>query len=199
MANSTALRHPTFLDLILPARGASRLAFDVIAILAASLFVAAAAQVSVPTPWGIPFTCSDIAAVLVGIALGPWRGAAALTVYMIEGVSGLPVFSGGYAGLPPLTFGYILGFIPAAFIAGWLAQRGWDRSRVRLAIAMATAQIVIYIAGIAWAGLLAPADLRPQGSLLMWGVVPFLPAAAVKIAIAVALVPAAWKAIGRTR
>lgn len=202
MTTARAIRFPTLLDLVRPADTPTSRVFDVGAVLVASLFVAAAAQLSIPTPWGVPFTCSDIAALLVGVALGPWRGAAALTVYMAEGLSGLPVFSGGTGGLPPLTFGYILGFIPAAMIAGLLAQRGWDRSPIRLAFALTIAQIAIYAGGMAWLSLasmqgVTGAPRAEFGALIMAGVVPFIPAAACKIAVAVALVPAVWRTIGR--
>ena len=197
-------RFPTLIDLVRPADASASRVFDVAAILVASLFVAAAAQLSIPTPWGVPFVCSDIAALLVGVALGPWRGAAALFVYMMQGLMGLPVFAHGTAGFPPVTFGFILGFIPAAGLAGLLAQRGWDRSPVRLSAALALSQIVIYIGGVAWLSLaalqgVANAPSATFGAIMMAGVVPFLPVAAVKIAVAVALVPAAWRLIGRTR
>lgn len=204
MSTATTLRFPTLVDLIRPADASRRIAFDALAVVVASLFVAAAAQLSVPTPWGVPFTAADIAALLVGVALGPWRGAAALTLYMAEGISGLPVFSGGYAGFPPVSFGFILGYIPAAFIAGWLAQRGWDRSPIRLAAALTVAQLAIYAGGLSWMAIVAALGIAGAPALsfekiMMMGMVPFIPAAAIKIGIAVALVPAAWKAIGRAR
>jgi len=198
-------RFPTFVELVRPDTGMASRVFDVGAILVASLFVAAAAQLSIPTPWGVPFVCSDIAALLVGVALGAWRGGAALFVYAMQALMGLPVLANGAnAVLAPLTFGYIIGFIPAAMIAGYLAQRGWDRSPVRLAAALAIAQIAIYVFGVAWlagAALMgvAQAPRAEVGVILMAGVVPFIPAAAAKIAVAVALVPAAWRSIGRSR
>ena len=205
MPSATTLRFPTLADLIRPADASRGIAFDALAVVVASLFVAAAAQLSVPTPWGVvPFTAADIAALLVGVALGPWRGAAALTLYMAEGLSGLPVFSGGYAGFPPVTFGFILGYIPAAFIAGWLAQRGWDRSPIRLAAALTIAQLAIYAGGLSWMAIVAALGITGAPALsfktiMMMGMVPFIPAAAIKIGLATALVPAAWKAIGRSR
>jgi biotin transport system substrate-specific component len=203
-ALATAVRFPTLIDLLRPTDAGRARAFDVLAVLVASLLVAAAAQISVQTPWGIPFTASDIAALLVGVALGPWRGAAALTLYMIQGLAGLPVFAGGHAGFPPITFGYILGFIAAACIAGALAQRGWDRSRLRLAAALTVSQIAIYAGGLSWMAIVSMLKIEGAPALtfdnILWaGCIVFLPAAAVKIALAVALIPAAWRTVGRTR
>ncbi len=194
-----AATHPTLADLLRPAstRAASR-TFDVLLIVGASLFVAASAQLAIPMPSGVPVTGQTFAVLLVGALLGPWRGAAALTLYLLEGLAGLPVFANLHAGFQPLTMGYILAFIPAAAICGHLARRGWDRNVFTTAAAMTIATAVIFAGGIAW--LLAAATLFDKldpATVLSAGLIPYLPGAAIKIAAAALLLPAAWRVMPR--
>src|SRR3954463_4012716 len=104
-------------------------ALDAALVLTGAAVVAILAQVSIPL-WPVPITGQTLGVIVVGAALGAWRGAAALTTYMLAGLAGLPVFAGFTGTILALgkpSFGFILGFIASAFVAGWFAERAWDR------------------------------------------------------------------------
>lgn len=176
---------------ILPRRG---VVADVSLILFGSLFVAAAAQISIPLQ-PVPITGQTFAVLLVGIVLGSRRGALALAAYLAEGIAGLPVFAEAKFGLATVmgpTGGYLVGFIAAAWLVGFLAERGFDRSLLKTLAAMVLGNIVIYAFGLAWLS-------RFVGSLpatLAAGMYPFLIGDAIKAVLAALLLPSAWKLIG---
>lgn len=167
-----------------------------------SLFVALCAQISVRL-WPVPVTAQTLGVLLTGAVLGPRLGTLAMLAYIGEGLMGLPVFSNGQSawsptprpGVPFLfgtTVGYIVGFVVAAGLVGWLAQRGWDRSVRRAAVAMIIGQVVIYAFGLA--NLLR---FLPLDSALAAGLFPFLPGDALKIALAALALPGAWSLVQR--
>ena len=192
----------TLADLLLPdASGLARPARDLALIIGGSLLVALLAQVKIPlgfTP--VPITGQTFAVLLVGAMLGGWRGGAALALYALAG-AGLPFFAGGASGwfwtLP--SGGYIVGFIPAAALVGWLCQRGWNR-RPWLLAAMLLANAVIYVPGLLQLNLFLPPDATAAwGCADVWqcGLLPFIPGDLVKL-IAVSLaVPAGWALLDR--
>ncbi len=124
-------------------------------VIAASLFVALCARVTVPllpfTP--VPLTLQNFGVLLVGLMLGSRRGFAALALYLMEGACGLPVFSiagqGGIAQLLGPTGGYLLAYPFAAFMAGWLVERG-TRTFARSAWAATIGNVVLFAGGISW-------------------------------------------------
>src|ERR687893_2110175 len=125
--SSTAAPGHTLVDVLLPRRRS--LVFDAVLVVAFSAFVALMAQVAIPL-WPVPLTLQTLAVLLTGAALGSRRGTLALLVYLAEGAVGLPVFAGGASGVAYMlgpTFGYLVGFVLAAGLVGWLAERGWDR------------------------------------------------------------------------
>ncbi len=170
--------------------------FDAICIFIGSIIVGLAAQVEVPlgfTP--VPVTGQTFGVLVVGMALGARRGAIALMLYLAEGAAGVPVFAGGGAGIVHLvgpTGGYLFGFVLAASIAGFLAQRGWDRNIVWTALAMTIGTAFIFALGLLY---LAQFEL-PTG-VLAAGLYPFLPGAVVKIIVAAGVMPAVWKIVNR--
>ena len=121
-------------------RRSSELLYDLGLVAAGSVLVALSAQVAVALPFSpVPVTGQTLAVLVVGMLLGPRRGALSLILYATEGAAGLPVFAGGSYGLSRLagpTAGYLLGFIVAAWAVGWLAERDWDRTIPRTALAM---------------------------------------------------------------
>ncbi len=190
------MTHATYADLLRPeARRLSRL-YDVALIFGGSLLVGLSAQVAIPlsfTP--VPITGQTLAVLLVGALLGSVRGSVTVLLYLAEGAAGLPVFAGGGAGAAVLlgsTGGYLAGFVPAAFITGYLAERGWDRRIGATLVAMLLGTVAIYAVGLAWLGLYAGTE-----NLLAIGLYPFVPGAIVKIIVAAALVPQGWKLLGR--
>jgi biotin transport system substrate-specific component len=127
-------------------------------VVGASLFVALCARVFLPlrfTP--VPLTLQNFAVLLVGLALGGWRGFAALLLYLAEGVAGMPVFSptgpGGLAQLLGPTGGFLLAYPVAAGLAGWIVERG-KISFARAAVAGFGAEIVLFAGGICWLAIL---------------------------------------------
>ena len=113
--------------------------------------MALSAKVNLPLPY-VPMTLQTLVVLMISAAYG-WRlGSATMIAYLAEGAMGLPVFAGPVGGIAPLvgpTAGYLFGFVLAAFITGWLAERGWDRNVVLLFAAMAAGHVVIFIAGFA--------------------------------------------------
>jgi biotin transport system substrate-specific component len=165
---------------------------DASLIVGASLLVALMAQVSIPLPFSpVPITGQTFAVLLVGAALGARRGAASLLLYLLEGAVGLPIFAGGMAGpavfLGP-TGGYLVGFVAAAWLVGALAGRGLDRRLPLSLLAFLAGEIAIFLCGAAVLTFhVGPANALPLG------VIPFIPGELIKIALAAAALPAAWK------
>lgn len=160
-------------------------------ILLGSLLVAAAAQISIPLQ-PVPITGQTFAVLLVGMALGSRRGALALTLYLAQGVAGLPVFAEAKFGLATVqgpTGGYILGFIAAAWLVGVLAERGFDRNLLTTLAAMVAGNVVIYVCGLVW---LQPV-IGSWEATLKAGLYPFLFGDAIKAVLAALLLPSAWK------
>ena len=166
-------------------------------VVAFSLLVALAAQVVVPLPWTpVPLTAQTFAVLLTGALLGPRLGALALVAYLVEGASGLPFFVGGAGGLQHFqgaTAGYLFAFPAAAFVTGYLAERGWDRRFLTAAAAMAVGSLVILACGWAWLALL----LRSAGDAFRLGVAPFVVGDIIKIALAAAALPTGWAILRR--
>ena len=183
----------TLSDALIPGRSLAR---DVGLV---SIFVgitAAAAQVRVPLPFTpVPITGQTFAVILCGAAIGARRGAFAQLVYLLLGSAGLPIFAGGACGLPfGPSGGYLIGFVPAAYLIGFLVERGWDR-RVRTAsLAMLLGNAVIYVFGLPW---LAAFVGGPATKVLALGLYPFLPGDLLKLALASTLLPTAWVWVGR--
>jgi biotin transport system substrate-specific component len=164
------------------------------------LLLAISAKVSIPF-YPVPLTMQTFVVIGLGLALGPWRGIAAVLLYLAEGAAGLPVFAGtpekgvGLAYLAGPTGGYLFGCLPVIAVAGWLAVRGWDRNPTRAFAAALLAGAVIYVPGLLWLGAVIGFD-KP---VLELGLYPFIPGDIVKAALAAILFPAAWRALeGRT-
>ncbi len=162
---------------------------NVALVVVASLFIAISAQVSIPL-MPVPMTLQPVAILLVGAALGSSRGASAAALYLLEGLSGMPVFAGGAAG--PLVFlgptaGYLLAFPAAAWIAGLASEHGWSRSAMTTVPPMVLAISVIHLGG--WSWLASAMGLGAKGAFLA-GVAPFWASDILKIAIAATLLPA---------
>lgn len=202
MSNLTlALGRPTLADRVF----SRRLATDIMLVAAGTALTAVAAQVIVPL-WPVPMTLQTFAVLLVGTTLGPVRGALSMGLYLVIGVLGLPVFaeakSGSLFGLT--SGGFVIGFILAAALVGWLAQREWDRRVVGTLVSFAAGTAVIYAIGLPWLYVslsnLGPAiwhDYLGFDSVIAAtvgsGVVPFLVGDLLKALLAAALLPLAWR------
>ena len=178
----TAPAGTLFIDEVFPQTGVAR---EALVLLMGSLIVAACAQIEIPL-WPVPVTGQTFGVIVVGALLGSKRGAAAIAAYLMQGALGLPFFAGGAAGYLHLvgpTGGYLLGFVGAAWLTGWLAERSWNRSFTMRAASMTLGTVVIMLSGVLWLGTFVPA-----GNLLSVGVIPFLPGAVLKIAAAALVV-----------
>jgi biotin transport system substrate-specific component len=173
---------------------ASRTAITQIALVAGgAAFVGIAAQIAIPLPFTpVPLTLQTFAVLLVGASLGSLRGVLSMVVYLIVGMVGVPWFSGGTSGFSNASFGYILGFILAAFIVGRLAERGASTTALRSAGLMVVGNLAIYAVGVTWLKFAIDVNWATALSL---GVVPFLIGDAVKIALAAGLLPLSWKGL----
>lgn len=200
-----AVRYGTIVDRIVPrAEGrSSALLRDLVLVLCGTGLVAGLAQVSIP--WHpVPFTGQTLAVLLVGGILGSLRGALALAVYFVIGALGAPIFtdqSGGWDIITGATGGYIIGFILAAAVVGWLADRGADRRVMSMIGLLLLGNVLIYAIGVPWLANWEPAG---DGVAFGWsqayefGVQPFILGDLLKLAIAAALLPAGWALLQKT-
>lgn len=180
-----------------PSSRARALATDAALVLAGVAFVALLAKVSFFIG-PIPITGQTLGVIVVGAALGAKRGAAALASYMLLGLAGLPIFAGPLAGpayvLAP-SFGFILGFIPAAYVAGWFAERAWDRRPVLAFVGFVAASVIPFLLGVPYMALILAGVLQQDvtvASVLAAGVLPFIVPGVIKAAFAALLVPGTW-------
>ena len=172
---------------------------NVLLVLGGATFVGLAAQIAIPLPFTpVPVTGQTFAVLLTAAALGTWRGVASMLVYAAMGLAGVPWFAEGSSafkdGALVVSFGYVLGFIAAAALVGWLAERGNTRTPLRTAGLMVLGNVVIYAIGATW---LAGAIDVSFGKALELGVQPFLLGDALKVALAAGLFPLAWRAVDR--
>jgi biotin transport system substrate-specific component len=193
MSLSPTLRRPRPLVLadLLP----GSIARDVLLVVGAAGFVGLLAQVSVHlsfTP--VPITGQTLGVLLAGTALGWRRAAAAMALYALAGIAGVPWFAGHAHGYVGASFGYIVGFFLAAALCGYLAGRGGDRSVLRSVPVMLAGEVVIYAVGVTWLAVSLHLGLS---AALHEGLTPFLAGDAIKAAIAAALLPTAWLLAGR--
>jgi biotin transport system substrate-specific component len=193
-----------------PRQPAASLALDVALVLAGSLLIAGLAQVSIRLPFTpVPITGQTLGVLLVGTGLGWVRGGLALAMYLTEIALGLPFAAEGEAGLDRLALvtpsgGYLWGFLVAAILMGWLANRGWDRHVGSSTGVMLLGSVVIYLVGIPWlhasptfSALLGHAPGVEE--TLQAGLYPFIVGDILKLLLAAGLLPAAWRLTGSPR
>ncbi len=203
-------------DLALPVEEfRARVARDALLIVGFTLFVALFARFSVHLPFTpVPVTGQTFAVLLTGATLGSWRGASALSLYLVAGMF-LPFFAGsadsylwdatageyvfgftaGSSGFfwQMASGGYIIGFIAAAWLLGFLCERGLGNSAWILPVLLA-ANILVYVPGLIQLSMFAP-----EGKTLAWGLYPFIAGDLIKLSLAAMLVPAAWGLVNLLR
>jgi biotin transport system substrate-specific component len=198
---ATALATPsTLMGFLWPSRTDARFA----ALRAAVLMVVGcalltlSAKVQVPLPY-VPMTLQTLVVLLIGAAYG-WRlGGATVALYLLQGAMGMPVFANtppmpaGIAYFASPTGGFLFGFLAAALLTGFMAERGWDRSLLRVVAMMSVGHAVIFVFGLAQLSL-----VMPFAKAWTVGAAPFVAATLVKTALAVALMQAAWSVTHRS-
>jgi biotin transport system substrate-specific component len=153
------------------------------AILIGTALLAVSAHIEVPF-WPVPMSMQTLVVLLIGFTGGARIGGATMLAYLAEGALGLPVFhgGGGIAYLAGPTAGYLFGFVPAAIVVGALAERGAAGGIARIAAALLLGDALIFACGLAW---LTPSFGLTKSATL--GLLPFLPAEAAKLALALAV------------
>ena len=171
---------------------------DALLVVAGTSLVSVAAQISVKLPFTpVPITGQTFAVCLVGASLGAVRGVASLTLYFLVGIAGVPVYAHHAHGWDVITSasgGYIVGFVAAAAVTGFLAERKWDRRFSSAVGAMLTGNVVIYLVGLPWLAAVLNTNLEKT---LEYGLYPFVPGDLFKLYCAAALLPAAWRGVER--
>jgi biotin transport system substrate-specific component len=168
------------------------------AVLFVTVLTAIAAQISVPLPFTpVPFTFQPMV-VLVGAAvLGSRLGMTSQILYLALGIAGLPVFAAspllpqGAARLLGPTGGYLMSYPAAAFVAGWLAERGFDRRYLTAVVAMFCGLVVVFAGGVSWLAL-AIQPARGLSGALATGLVPFVVPDLLKLLLAAGAMPGLW-------
>lgn len=193
MSTAAVVHPPVLADRLL----SRSLTTDIALVLTGAAVVGVLAQAEVPMI-PVPMTGQTLGVLLVGGSLGMRRGAMALFTYLVLGLAGVPWFAGmtgGPAALLKPSFGYIIGFVFAAALVGWLAERTWDR---RPALAMAgflLASAVPFLFGMPYLAWIAG---QPD---LAWvlanGFTPFIVGGVVKAGIAAVVFPLAWSMVRR--
>lgn len=191
ISEAVVVRHFPLAAVVWPDRaaGLSSILRTVILIAVGTALLTLSAKINLPLPY-VPMTLQTLVVLMIGAVYG-WRlGTATVIAYLAEGAIGWPVFAGPVGGLAPLmgpTAGYLIGFVAAAFVTGWLSERGWDRSVPLLFVAMGVGHVIILAAGFAW--LAFGMKLGVEKAWLV-GVAPFVAASLIKNALGAALVPA---------
>ena len=181
-----------------PAQDSAKVLRAVVLAFVGTMLIAISAKIQIPF-YPVPMTMQTFVILCIGMAYG-WRlGGATVLLYLAEGASGLPVFAGtpakgiGITYMMGPTGGYLLGFLAAAVIVGWLAEKGWDRNIVRTIAAMVLGTAIIFAPGLLWLGTV----IGWEKPVLALGLTPFLWGAVFKISLAAAVLPLAWKILGR--
>jgi biotin transport system substrate-specific component len=155
------------------------------------------AKVQVPF-WPVPMTMQTLVVLMIGMTYGSRLAAGTVMAYLLAGAAGLPVFAGtpergiGLAYMMGPTAGFLVGFVIAAWIVGFLAERGWDRSFLTCAVAMIAGHVVISLSGVVWLAV-----LMGTTKAIDIGLVPFLASSALKTALGTAAMPLIWRVVAR--
>ena len=195
-----ALTNKVLVEAFAPRDGTQLRVKQVALVILGIAILAIAAKIKVPM-WPVPITMGTFAVLTIGAAYGARLGLVTILGYMIIGALGFDVFAGSSAEAYGLSYmmggtgGYLLGYVMATVALGWFARAGWDRSAGKMALAMLAGNVIIYVPGLIWLGMLYGWD-KP---ILQWGLTPFLIGDALKLALAAALLPALWKLVGRAR
>ena len=191
--------HPTLVDLVV--RGELSLIRKVMLAVGGSLLLWASAKLQVPFH-PVPMTMQTFVVLMIGTAYG-WRlGAATIFLYLMQGALGMPVFAGtpemgiGLAYMIGPTGGYLIGYLAAAIATGMLAGLGWDRRASTVVLSMVIGNVLIYVFGLTWLGIVVGWD-KP---VLSWGLTPFIPGDVLKLILAAVILPLTWRLVdGRCR
>ncbi len=194
--------YPTLLDVMTTRADARfRAAEQAGAVVFVTVLTAIAAQISVPLPFTpVPFTFQPMVVLVGAAALGSRLGMASQVLYLALGIAGVPLFAAspllpqGAARLLGPTGGYLMSYPFAAFVAGWLAERGFDRRYLTALGAMICGLAVVFAGGLLWLTIASPA--RSFSAALATGFFPFVVPDLLKLLVAASVMPGIWKITG---
>ena len=167
------------------------MASDIVLVALGVTLTALAAQVQIPA-LPVPFTLQTLAVLLIGATYGGSRAAITMTSYVLVGLAGVPVFAGGASGVEKLfgaTGGFLIGFIFASLLTGYLAELNWSSNALKMFVSFSLGSIVIYAIGVPVLAMVAfKSDLVAAISYMF----PYLIWDAVKAVLAAGIVPGAF-------
>jgi biotin transport system substrate-specific component len=187
-------RGGTLLDAFIP----RSVAVNIASVVLGAAFVGLLAQVSIPL-WPVPITGQTLGVLVVASLLGMWRGVAAMVLYAAAGAAGVPWFSEASSGVTAIlgpTGGYILGFVVAAALTGWLAQRDWDRKILGGIVAFLVGSASVFALGLPWLAAVLQFDLAQT---LEAGLYPFIIGGVIKAVLAAGIIRGGWAIAGRVK
>ena len=197
---NVSLNNKVLSEVLAPQEGTQLLLKKAVLVMAGIAFLAIAAKIKVPM-FPVPMTMGTFAVLTMGAAYGDRLGLVTILGYMLIGALGFDIFAGSSAENFGLTYmkggtgGYLVGYVLAVIALGTLARAGWDRSAPKMAGAMLLGNVLIYVPGLIWLGMLYGWD-KP---ILQWGLTPFLLGDVLKLAMAAIILPLAWKMVGGAR
>ena len=197
---NVSLNNKVLSEVLAPQEGTQLLLKKAVLVMAGIAFLAIAAKIKVPM-FPVPMTMGTFAVLTMGAAYGERLGLVTILGYMLIGALGFDIFAGSSAENFGLTYmmggtgGYLVGYVLAVLALGTLARAGWDRSAPKMAGAMLLGNVLIYVPGLIWLGMLYGWD-KP---ILQWGLTPFLLGDVLKLVMAGIILPLAWKMVGRAR
>lgn len=200
MAYVAGLRSNTLSSRVIP----NSLPANVVLVLIGSALMAACARISFEFSFStVPVTGQTFGVLLIGALYGSRLGAATMIAYLAEGAAGMPVFAGGHGGIAAISTpsgGYLFGFIIAAFLVGWFAERGWDRSRW-IVVPLLLGNAALYVPGLLW----LHQQFRIVGVPISWataldyGLWPFIAGDLAKLVAVSLALPAGWSLVERLK
>lgn len=186
----TVVKHKTLYELYFNSRN---IFLDIFMILFSVVFLAIMANIRIPL-WPVPITMQTFGVFLIAFFFGSRKGVLSILAYILAGVVGFGVFAGYKSGIAALlgpTGGYIIGFLGAVFIVGYIIEKGYGRTKKSVLLCMVIGNLIIYLFGLI--GLRLYFGNVGLLKILTMGLFPFLIGDAVKIIGAVGLFPYLWK------
>ena len=186
----TALKNKTLYELIFRQRN---IFLDILMVLFSVAFLGIMANIRIPL-WPVPITMQTFGVFVIAFFFGSRKGLLSILAYILAGIVGFGVFAGYKSGMTAIlgpTGGYILGFLGAAFIVGYMIEKGYGRTKSSVLLCMVIGNLIIYLFGIIGLRLYF-ADFTWL-KILSVGLIPFLIGDAIKIAGAMALFPYLWR------
>ena len=181
----------TLIDVLIPKIENKTLVLvrDIVLVLSFAILTGITAQLKIEIGL-VPITMQTLVVLLSGALLGSKRGAFSQITYLSMGLVGIPWFArgGGMAYIMSPTFGYLIGFVLAAYFIGWLCERGFDRQLKKAVLAMFFGNVLIYIPGLLWL-----TKFIGFNEVLALGLYPFILGDLLKILLAATLLSLAWK------